>query len=138
MNLTDPEVIRYLLFKHKFNFSRSMGQNFLVSDEIPGKIADSALLDNESGVLEIGPGIGCLTRELSRRAGKTVAIELDSGLKGILSETLEDCENAEVMFTDIMKTDLNALISEKFDGLRYEGEGFPIQRQCYRTLRARA
>ena len=118
MNLTDPEVIRYLLFKHKFNFSRSMGQNFLVTDEIPGKIADSALLDNECGVLEIGPGIGCLTRELSRRAGKTVAIELDSGLKGILSETLEDCENAEVMFTDIMKTDLNALISEKFDGLR--------------------
>jgi 16S rRNA (adenine1518-N6/adenine1519-N6)-dimethyltransferase len=95
-----------------------MGQNFLVSDEIPGKIADSALLDNESGVLEIGPGIGCLTRELSRRAGKTVAIELDSGLKGILSEALEDCENAEVMFTDIMKTDLNALISERFDGLR--------------------
>ncbi len=118
MNLTDPEVIRYLLFKHKFNFSRSMGQNFLVSDEIPGKIADSALLDNESGVLEIGPGIGCLTRELSRRAGKTVAIELDSGLKDILSETLEGCENTEVIFTDIMKTDLNALISERFDGLR--------------------
>ena len=118
MNLTDPEVIRYLLLKHKFNLSRSMGQNFLVADGIPGKIADSAHLDSESCVLEIGPGIGCLTRELSRRAGKTVAIELDSGLKDILSETLEGCENTEVIFTDIMKTDLNALISERFDGLR--------------------
>ncbi len=118
MNLTDPEVIRYLILKHKFNLSRSMGQNFLVADEIPGKIADSAHLGGESGVLEIGPGIGCLTRELSRRAGKTVAIELDSGLKDILSETLEGCENAEVIFTDIMKTDLYALISERFDGLR--------------------
>ena len=118
MNLTDPEVIRYLLLKHKFNLSRSMGQNFLVADGIPGKIADSAHLDSESCVLEIGPGIGCLTRELSRRAGKTVAIELDSGLNDILSETLEGCENTEVIFTDIMKTDLNALISERFDGLR--------------------
>jgi len=118
MNLTDPEVIRYLLLKHKFNFSRSMGQNFLIADGIPGMIADSALLGKEKGVLEIGPGIGCLTRELSERTGKTVSIELDSALKDVLAETLEGCENVEVIYADVMKTDLKALVSEKFEGLK--------------------
>ena len=117
MNLTDPETVRYLLSRHGFNFSRSMGQNFLVDSEIPEKIADGALIDKKSGVLEIGPGIGCLTRELSERAGRTVAVELDRTLEELLEETLEDCKNVRVVFTDILKTDLHALVAEEFDGL---------------------
>ena len=118
MNLTDINEIKALLARHNFRFSKSLGQNFLTAAWVPEDIAASAELDEQTGVLEIGPGIGCLTRELSKRAGKVVSVELDRALQPILAETLTGCENVEVVFGDVLKQDLPALIAETMPGLR--------------------
>ncbi len=119
MNLTDISEIRALLARHSFRFSRSMGQNFLTEARVPEQIADEAGLDKETGVLEVGPGIGCLTRELSARAGKVLSVELDRSLQPILAETLSGCENTEVLFADVLKLDLPELVAESMPGLRH-------------------
>ena len=119
MNLTDYNEIRALLARHKFRFSKSMGQNFLTAAWVPEDIAASAGLDEKTGVLEVGPGVGCLTRELSQRAGKVVSVELDRSLQPILAETLTGCENVEVVFGDVLKQDLPALVNETMPGLRH-------------------
>ena len=119
MNLTDINEIRALLARHRFRFSKSMGQNFLTAAWVPEDIAAAAELDEKTGVLEVGPGIGCLTRELSRRAGKVVSVELDRSLQPILTETLAGCENVEVVFGDVLKQDLPALAEETMPGLRH-------------------
>lgn len=118
MELTDSREIRELLGRHGFRFSKSMGQNFLTAAWVPKSIAESALLDENTGVLEVGPGIGCLTEQLSGRAGKVLAVELDKALKPVLAETLRDCGNVEVIFGDVLKQDLRALCNEHFPGLR--------------------
>ena len=107
MNLTDYNEIRALLARHKFRFSKSMGQNFLTAAWVPEDIAASAGLDEHTGVLEVGPGVGCLTREL------------DKALKPVLAETLADCENVEVVFGDVLKQDLPALVEERMPGMRH-------------------
>lgn len=117
MNLCDYETIQALLLRHGFRFSKSMGQNFLIDPAIPPAIAEASGADKTCGVLEIGPGIGPLTAELAKRAGKVVSVELDRALLPVLSETLSDCPNAEIVSGDILKLDLPALISEKFAGL---------------------
>lgn len=116
MNLTDIHEIKALLARHGFHFSKSMGQNFLIADWVPQDIADAAGLDKHCAVLEIGPGIGPLTRQLAQRAGKVAAVELDTSLLPILRETLEDCPNVEILPGDVMKLDLDAVISDKFYG----------------------
>ena len=118
MNLTDINEIHALLDRHKFRFSKSMGQNFLTAAWVPEDIAASALLDRDTAVLEVGPGIGCLTRELSMRAGKVVSVELDRALQPILAETLSGCENVEVVFGDVLKQDIPALMRELAPGMR--------------------
>ena len=115
MNLTDYTEIKALLARHRFRFSKSMGQNFLTAAWVPEDIAASA----ETGVLEIGPGIGCLTRELAKRAGKVVSVELDRSLQPILAETLTGCENVEVVFGDVLRQDLPALLEETMPGMRH-------------------
>ncbi len=119
MNLTDYNEIRALLSRHGFRFSKSLGQNFLTAAWVPEDIAESAGLDEQTGVLEIGPGVGCLTRELSKRAGKVVSVELDRSLRPVLAETLRGCENVEVVFGDILKQDIPALLEETMPGLRH-------------------
>ena len=119
MNLTDYNEIRALLARHKFRFSKSMGQNFLTAAWVPEDIAASAGLDEKTGVLEVGPGVGCLTRELSQRAGKVVSVELDRSLQPILAETLTGCENVEVVFGDVLKQDLPTLVNETMPGMRH-------------------
>ena len=119
MNLTDYNEIRALLARHKFRFSKSMGQNFLTAAWVPEDIAASAGLDEHTGVLEVGPGVGCLTKELSERAGKVVSVELDKALKPVLAETLADCENVEIVFGDVLKQDLPALAEEHMPGMRH-------------------
>ena len=119
MNLTDYNEIRALLARHQFRFSKSMGQNFLTAAWVPAQIADAAGLDENTGVLEIGPGIGCLTQELSARAGKVLAVELDRSLRPILGETLADCANVELLFGNALKQDLPALVEERQPGLRH-------------------
>ena len=118
MELTNSKEIRELLGRHGFRFSKSMGQNFLTAAWVPESIAAGALLDENTGVLEVGPGIGCLTEQLSKRAGKVLAVELDKALKPVLAETLRDCGNVELIFGDVLKQDLPKLVKDHFQGLR--------------------
>lgn len=118
MELTNINEIKELLSRHGFRFSKSMGQNFLTAAWVPRDIADSAELDEGTGVLEVGPGIGCLTKQLSLRAGKVLSVELDNALRPILAETLADCENVEILFGDVLKQDIPALVREHFEGMR--------------------
>ena len=118
MNLTDYNEIRALLSRHDFRFSKSLGQNFLTAAWVPKRIAEAAGLDEQTGVLEVGPGVGCLTEQLSLRAGKVLAVELDKALKPVLAETLAGRENIEILFGDVLKQDLPALAAEKLPGLR--------------------
>lgn len=113
MNLSDINEIRSLLSRHGFSFKKSLGQNFLINGDVCPAMAKTSC-DETTGVIEIGPGIGVLTCELSKQAKKVVAIELDERLKKILPETLKDCSNTEIIYADAMKLDLKALIEEKF------------------------
>ena len=112
-SLTDPMAIRALLDRHGFHFSKSLGQNFLIDASVPDRIADAVQADQNCGVLEIGPGIGCLTAELSDRAGKVLAIELDRRLQPLLGETLSGRENVEILYADALKLDLRELVQKK-------------------------
>ena len=116
MNLCDIREIKALLARHGFHFSKSMGQNFLIADWVPRNIAESAQLDQNCAVLEIGPGIGPLTQQLAQQAGKVAAVELDSSLLPILSETLVDYSNVEIISGDVMKLDVSTFIADKFSG----------------------
>jgi len=113
MNLSDIRTVESLLSKAGFSFKKSLGQNFLIDGSVCPAMAQAAC-DKNTGVLEIGPGIGVLTKELSSEAKKVVAIELDERLKKILPITLADCDNVEIIFGDALKLDLHALIKEKF------------------------
>ena len=106
-----------LLGRHGFHFSKSMGQNFLIDPQVPYDIAAASRADQGCGVLEIGPGIGPLTAELARRAGKVVSVELDKSLLPVPAETMAPYPNVEIVPGDVMKLDLNALAEEKFQGL---------------------
>lgn len=108
--------------RHGVSFQKKFGQNFLISPQVPVNIAEAAvgLMPERRGILEIGPGIGTLTRELSERADKVVALEIDSSLIPVLAETLADCPNVSVINQDVLKTDLSALVEREFtsQGLR--------------------
>ena len=117
MELCNLNVIQELLERHGFRFSKSMGQNFLIDETIPQDIAAASRADKSCGVLEIGPGIGPLTAELAKQAGKVVSIELDKTLLPVLKETMAEFDNVEIISGDVMKLDLDALIGEKFQGL---------------------
>ncbi len=112
--LTDIGVIRDVLERHGFHFSKKLGQNFLINPSVCPRMAEACGATPESGVLEIGPGIGVLTRELAERAGRVVAIELDDRLPPVLAETLSGQDNVEIVQGDCLKLDLAALIAEKF------------------------
>ena len=118
MNLCDRNEIRALLERHGFRFSKSMGQNFLIEDWVPRDIAHACGADRGAGVLEIGPGIGPLTAELARRAGKVVSVELDSRLYPVLAETMGGFDNFTLIPGDVMKLDLRELVSRHLAGLR--------------------
>ena len=118
MNLCDIREIRELLARHGFRFSKAKGQNFLIQDWVPKEIVRGAGIDQTCGVLEVGPGIGPLTKELCAAAGKVVAVEVDQSLRPILAETLAGCGNLELIFGDVLKQNLPALVAEQFGGLR--------------------
>lgn len=117
MKYNEQQSIEALLARHGFRFSKSKGQNFLVNREIPFMIAQASGANETNGVLEIGPGIGALSHELCRRAGKVVAVELDTTLLPILDETMANYDNFAVVSADVLKIDLPALVRERFDGL---------------------
>ena len=111
MNLSDIGTIKKYMGEG-FAFKKSLGQNFLINPSVCPRMA-AAACDKDTGVLEIGPGIGVLTKELSAAAGRVVAIELDNSLKAVLPETLADCDNVEIIFGDAMKLNLQEIIREK-------------------------
>ncbi len=116
-NLSDISVIRNVLERHGFNFSKALGQNFLINPSVCPRMAENSLCDENTGVIEIGAGIGVLTAELAKRAKKVVCVELDTRLLPILDETLSEFDNIEIVNADVMKVDLHALIEEKFEGM---------------------
>lgn len=118
MNLCDINVIKPLLQKHGFHFSKSKGQNFLTQSWVPREIADGAGIDKTCGVLEVGPGIGPLTQALCENAEKVVSVEVDTSLAPVLAETMADADNFTLIFGDILKADIPALVQEHFQGLR--------------------
>ncbi len=117
MDLCDINQIKALLSRHGFRFSKSMGQNFLVEPWVPREIARASGAGPGKGVLEVGPGIGPLTQELSQLADRVVSVELDRALLPILKETLASRENVRIISGDILKTDIAALAAEEFSGL---------------------
>ncbi len=112
-----PSKTKEIVSKYGFRFSKSLGQNFLVDGNIITKICEGADITEADGVIEIGPGIGTLTQQLSKYAKKVIAVELDSKLLPILEETLEGIDNVKVINSDILKVDIKKLIEEEFEGL---------------------
>lgn len=112
-NLSDINTVKNLLAQAGFTFKKSLGQNFLVDPDVCPDMAEACGCDR-IGVLEIGPGVGVLTRELACHAKKVVAIELDERLRPVLQKTLREFDNITVLFGDAMKLDLHALIAEQF------------------------
>lgn len=113
-NLSDLRVIHNILERHGFRFSKALGQNFLVDATVCPRMADSCGADENTCVLEIGPGIGVLTTELAQRAKKVVAVELDQRLLPVLEETLAEFDNVAVIQGDVLELDLSALLQENF------------------------
>lgn len=109
VDLADINIVKSVLARHGFAFSKSLGQNFLIDSSVCPRMADAAATDKSYGVLEVGPGIGVLTSELSKRAEKVVSVELDKRLLPVLHETLCDCDNVEIVNDDILKLDLKSL-----------------------------
>ena len=118
VNVCDIQVMKPLLAQHGFHFSKAKGQNFLIAPWVPQSIAEDSGVDETVGVLEIGPGIGPLTQQLCLRAGKVCAVELDERLKPILDITVGEFDNLEIIWSDVLKQDIPALVKEKFAGLR--------------------
>lgn len=112
--LTDRGVIRDIMERHGFTFSKSLGQNFIVNPSVCPRIAQEGGAAPGVGVIEIGAGIGVLTAELARRADKVVCVEIDRRLLPILAETLAEFSNITIVNADVMKTDLAALIAREF------------------------
>lgn len=118
INVCDIQVMKPLLNQHGFHFSKAKGQNFLIASWVPQQIAEDAGVDDTAGVLEIGPGIGPLTQQLCLRAKKVCAVEVDTRLEPILRQTVGEFENLEILWGDVLKQDIPALVKEKFGGLR--------------------
>jgi len=118
IEVTNIHVMKPLLAEHGFHFSKAKGQNFLVAGWVPQQIAEDAGVDETAGVLEIGPGIGPLTQQLCLRAAKVCAVELDTRLQPILALTVGEFQNLEIIWDDVLRQDVAALVKEKFAGLR--------------------
>ena len=117
-NLWDINDIKLILKKHGFHFSKALGQNFIIDSGVCPAIAERAGICGEDDVLEIGPGIGVLTKELLLRAKKVVAVELDKRLPAVLEDTLAGFDNFELVEGDILKLDLNRFFAEHFAGAK--------------------
>lgn len=113
--LSSYKATKSVVEKHNFKFSKSLGQNFLIDDNVIDKILNGARLSEGDNIIEVGPGIGTLTREMGKIADKVVAIEIDKSLIPILKETLGEFDNIEVVNNDILKVNIEELVKEKFD-----------------------
>ncbi len=116
MELTNISTIKDVMQRHGFTFSKSLGQNFLINPTVCPRIAELGGCEKGTAAIEIGTGVGVLTKELAKRCDKVLAIEIDERLRPVLAETLAEFGNVETVFADVLKTDMNALIREKLDG----------------------
>lgn len=116
--LSNISVIKDLLQRYNFNFSKSLGQNFIVNPSICPRMVELSEIDETYLAIEIGTGIGVLTTELAKRAKKVVAVEVDKKLLPLLDETLSEFDNITVLNQDILKTDLNKIIDTYRKGLK--------------------
>ncbi len=117
-NLTNISVVREIMERHGFHFSKKLGQNFLINPTVCPRIAEMGNAAPGYGVLEIGTGVGVLTHELAKRADKVAAVEIDDRLLPILEETVGEHKNLHVIHGDILNFDLERLIAEEFHGLK--------------------
>ena len=117
MKLYAPSTIRDIKERYGFKLSKSLGQNFLTDKNIIDRIIESAEIGPDDLVIEIGPGIGVITREAAETARKVIAVEIDKNLIPILKETLSDVDNVEIVNQDILKTDVNQLIASLGDSI---------------------
>lgn len=116
-DIATPVRTKAILEKHGFSFKKSLGQNFLIDTNILNRIVDHANLTEESGAIEIGPGIGALTEQLLRRSKKVVAFEIDQRLLPILEETLAPYSNKKIIHQDVLKADVASIVAEEFAGI---------------------
>lgn len=117
MNLYDINTVNKILSRHGFTFSKALGQNFLIDPDVCPEMAASLNANNQTAALEIGPGIGVLTKELCKTCGKVACIELDKRLFPVLDETLGEFDNLHIIEGDALKMDLKALIETEFAGM---------------------
>lgn len=116
-DIASPRYTQDIIKKYGFSLKKSLGQNFLVDGNILQKIVDAANLDETKGALEIGPGIGALTEQLAKRAGRVTAVEIDQRLLPILKETLAPYDHVTVVHGDVLKLQLASLMEETFSGV---------------------
>ena len=116
-NLSNISVIRDVLSRHGFSFSKGLGQNFLINPTVCPRMAEMGNAQPGWGMIEIGAGVGVLTAELAQRADKVVCIEIDSRLLPILDETLAEYNNIKIVNQDVLKVDLHKLIDEEFTNM---------------------
>lgn len=116
MELTKPSVIKDIMTRYGFRFSKSLGQNFLIEKSVLERIVAGAEITERDDVLEIGPGFGTLTRYLAAHSSRVVSVEIDSSLLPVLAETLADLPNTEVVHGDVLQVDLKGLIASRFEG----------------------
>ena len=117
-NLSDASVVKDLLSRHGFKFSKALGQNFLINPTVCPRMAQACGADESTGVIEVGPGFGVLTAELAKKAKKVVSIELDERLLPVLDETLAEFNNVKIINADVLKVDLKKMIEEEFGGMK--------------------
>lgn len=117
MDLCNLSVIKSLMADAGITFRKEFGQNFLTNRMIPEEIAESCREGAEAMILEIGPGVGCLTKELAERYKKVVAVEIDKGLIPVLNKTLADYDNVTVINDDVMKVNLSELVEKYSCGM---------------------
>ena len=116
-NLSDISVIKSVMARHGVTFNKGLGQNFLIDPMVCPQMAENADLDENTCAIEIGPGVGVLTAELAKRAGKVLSFELDDRLLPVLAETLAEFQNVEIINQDILKANLPEIIEEKCKGM---------------------
>ncbi len=117
MKLTSLSEVKNIMERHGLRFNKGYGQNFLINEAVPKRIAAECGASSDSGILEIGPGIGTLSQELCRLYKKVVAVEIDTSLIPALSETMAEFDNFKVINADVLKVDLPKLISDEFEGM---------------------
>jgi len=116
-DIATPQRTKEILNKYGFNFKKSLGQNFLIDTNVLRNIVAAADITEETGVIEVGPGIGALTEQLAKKAKKVVSFEIDQRLLPVLDDTLQPYDNVEIIHSDVLKADIQGTINEQFEGI---------------------